>query len=66
MPEGGVDVLCFGGTKNGMFWCAEAGGFFDRTLSGEFAYRCKQAGQFTFQNAAGGGTVGGDAGASGE
>ncbi len=42
--KAGVDVLCFGGTKNGMF-CAEAVVFFDRTLSGEFAYRCKQAGQ---------------------
>ncbi len=40
----GVDVLCFGGTKNGMA-VGEAVVFFDRTLSDEFAYRCKQAGQ---------------------
>jgi threonine aldolase len=42
--KAGVDVLCFGGTKNGMF-CSEAVVFFDRSLSNEFAYRCKQAGQ---------------------
>lgn len=42
--RGGVDVLCFGGTKNGMI-SGEAVVFFDRTLSTEFAYRCKQAGQ---------------------
>ena len=42
--KAGVDVLCFGGTKNGMF-CSEAVVFFDRSLSVEFAYRCKQAGQ---------------------
>jgi threonine aldolase len=40
----GVDVLCFGGTKNGMA-VGEAVLFFDRSLSAEFAYRCKQAGQ---------------------
>jgi threonine aldolase len=40
----GVDVLCFGGTKNGMA-VGEAVVFFDRSLSAEFAYRCKQAGQ---------------------
>ena len=40
----GVDVLCFGGAKNGMSG-GEAVIFFDRTLSEEFAYRCKQAGQ---------------------
>lgn len=40
----GVDVLCFGGTKNGMP-VGEAIVFFDRELSQEFAYRCKQAGQ---------------------
>ena len=40
----GVDVLCFGGTKNGMA-VGEAVVFFDRDLSQEFAYRCKQAGQ---------------------
>lgn len=42
--KAGIDVLCFGGTKNGMF-CSEAVVFFDRDLSHEFAYRCKQAGQ---------------------
>ncbi len=42
--KAGVDVLCFGGTKNGM-GLGDAVIFFDRTLSGEFAYRCKQAGQ---------------------
>ncbi|HVT83434.1 MAG TPA: low specificity L-threonine aldolase [Phycisphaerae bacterium] len=42
--KAGVDVLCFGGTKNGMF-CSEAVVFFDRALSKEFEYRCKQAGQ---------------------
>jgi threonine aldolase len=40
----GIDVLCFGGTKNGMA-VGEAVLFFDRSLSEEFAYRCKQAGQ---------------------
>lgn len=40
----GVDVLCFGGTKNGMP-VGEAVVFFDRTLAREFDYRCKQAGQ---------------------
>jgi threonine aldolase len=40
----GVDVLCFGGTKNGMP-IGECVVFFDRALSKEFAYRCKQSGQ---------------------
>ncbi len=40
----GVDVLCFGGTKNGMA-VGEAIIFFRRELAHEFAYRCKQAGQ---------------------
>jgi len=40
----GVDVLCFGGTKNGMA-VGDAVIFFDRALSEEFAFRCKQAGQ---------------------
>lgn len=40
----GVDVLCFGGTKNGMA-VGEAVVFFDRALATDFAYRCKQAGQ---------------------
>ena len=42
--EVGVDVLCFGGTKNGA-----AGGelviFFNKEVSREFDYRVKQAGQ---------------------
>lgn len=40
----GVDVLCFGGTKNGMA-VGEAVIFFNRELAIEFDYRCKQAGQ---------------------
>ncbi len=40
----GVDVLCFGGTKNGMA-VGDCVVFFDHKLSGEFEYRCKQAGQ---------------------
>jgi threonine aldolase len=40
----GVDVLGFGGTKNGMA-VGEAVLFFDRTLATDFDYRCKQAGQ---------------------
>ncbi len=40
----GVDVLCFGGTKNGMA-VGEAIVFFKKDLAHEFAYRCKQAGQ---------------------
>lgn len=40
----GVDVLCFGGTKMGLP-VGEAVVFFDRRLSEDFAYRCKQAGQ---------------------
>ncbi|MFS0772722.1 low specificity L-threonine aldolase [Sphingomonas sp. 1P08PE] len=42
--EAGVDVLCFGGTKNGMA-VGEAVIFFDRSLAEDFDYRCKQAGQ---------------------
>ena len=42
--EVGVDVLCFGGTKNGM-GLGEAIVFFNRELADEFAWRCKQAGQ---------------------
>jgi threonine aldolase len=42
--EAGVDVLCLGGTKNGMAM-GEAVVFFNRSLAVEFAYRCKQAGQ---------------------
>ena len=40
----GVDVLCFGGTKNGMA-VGEAVIFFDKKLATDFDYRCKQAGQ---------------------
>lgn len=40
----GVDVLCFGGTKNGMA-VGEAVIFFDTRLAEDFDYRCKQAGQ---------------------
>jgi len=40
----GVDVLCFGGTKNGMA-VGEAVLFFNRALAADFDYRCKQAGQ---------------------
>lgn len=40
----GVDVLCFGGTKNGMA-VGEAVLFFDKRLAADFDYRCKQAGQ---------------------
>ena len=42
--QAGVDVLCFGGAKNGMA-LGEAVIFFDRKLAAEFDYRCKQAGQ---------------------
>ena len=41
----GVDVLCFGGTKMGLP-VGEAVIFFDRALAEDFAWRCKQAGQF--------------------
>ena len=40
----GVDVLCFGGTKNGLL-STEAVVFFNRELAREFAYRVKQGGQ---------------------
>src|SRR5438046_6611840 len=42
--EAGVDVLCFGGTKNGMA-AGELVIFFKKELSREFDYRVKQAGQ---------------------
>jgi len=42
--KSGVDVLCFGGTKNGMA-VGEAVLFFDRKVAADFDYRCKQAGQ---------------------
>jgi threonine aldolase len=42
--KAGVDVLCFGGTKNGMA-VGEAIVFYNTPLAEDFAYRCKQAGQ---------------------
>lgn len=42
--KAGVDVLTFGGSKNGMA-VGEAVVFFNRDLAREFDYRCKQAGQ---------------------
>lgn len=42
--QAGVDVLCFGGTKNGIH-VGEAVVFFNSDLAREFDYRCKQAGQ---------------------
>ncbi len=40
----GIDVLCFGGTKNGLL-TTEAVVFFNKTLARDFAYRVKQSGQ---------------------
>lgn len=40
----GIDVLCLGGSKNGLA-IGEAVIFFDREAAHEFDYRCKQAGQ---------------------
>ena len=40
----GVDVLCFGGVKNGLA-VGDCVVFFDRALSHEFEWRIKQAGQ---------------------
>jgi threonine aldolase len=42
--KAGVDVLCFGGTKNGI-GVGEAVVFFNSDLAREFDYRCKQGGQ---------------------
>jgi threonine aldolase len=42
----GVDVLCFGGVKNGLA-VGEAILFFNKQLADDFAYRCKQAGQLS-------------------
>lgn len=42
--QAGVDVLCFGGTKNGA-GIGDVVVFFDAKLAEEFDYRCKQAGQ---------------------
>lgn len=44
IKESGVDILCFGSTKNGAM-VGDAVIFFDRDLAYEFEYRCKQAGQ---------------------
>ncbi len=40
----GVDLLSFGGTKNGC-WCAEAVVLFDTRMADDFAYARKRAGQ---------------------
>ena len=42
--QAGIDILCFGGTKNGMA-VGECVVFFNRDLAREFEWRCKQAGQ---------------------
>lgn len=42
--QAGVDVLCFGGTKNGIH-VGEAVVFFNQDLAREFDYRAKQGGQ---------------------
>ena len=42
--QSGVDVLCFGGTKNGL-GAGELVVFFNKELAREFDYRIKQAGQ---------------------
>jgi len=42
--KAGVEILCFGGTKNGMP-VGDAIVIFDRELAEDFEYRCKQAGQ---------------------
>lgn len=42
--KAGVDVLCFGGTKNGMA-VGDAIVFFNKAAAVDFDYRCKQAGQ---------------------
>lgn len=42
--QAGVDVLCLGGTKNGLA-LGEAVVFFNAQLAEDFAYRCKQSGQ---------------------
>lgn len=42
--QAGVDVLCFGGTKNGTA-AGELVVFFKKELAAEFDYRAKQAGQ---------------------
>jgi threonine aldolase len=44
--QAGLDILCFGGTKQGMA-VGEAVVFFNRELAREFEWRCKQAGQLS-------------------
>lgn len=44
--KAGVDVLCLGGTKNGMAF-GDAVIFFNRECAQEFGYRCKQGGQLS-------------------
>jgi threonine aldolase len=44
--QAGVDILCFGGTKQGMA-VGEAVVFFNREMANEFEWRCKQAGQLS-------------------
>ncbi len=41
--QAGIDILCFGGTKNGLA-AGDAIVFFDRALAADFEYRRKQAG----------------------
>ncbi len=59
--KSGVDVLCFGGTKNGMA-VGEAVIFFDKAQAVDFDYRCKQAGQPGVEDAVSFGSMGGNAG----
>ncbi len=42
--KAGIDVLCLGGTKNGLAY-SEAVVFFNHQLASDFDYHCKQAGQ---------------------
>lgn len=42
--QAGVDVLCFGGVKNGLM-AGEAVIFFNKEQAAEFDFRCKQTGQ---------------------
>ena len=46
----GIDVLCFGGSKNGIA-LGEAVVFFDRELAKDFDYRCKLASKMRFLSA---------------
>jgi len=42
----GIDILCLGGTKNGLA-VGEVILIFDKSLAEDFEYRCKQAGQLS-------------------